>query len=199
MITLIHVAECQKLKLLDLSRCMCLTVTPDLSGITSLERLILHGCENLVDLHSSVGQLRNLISLNLEFCKKLRRLPEDMSGLVNLRDLLMNNSGIGQLHVLPASGASQIISHDHCHISSFGCLISLSELDLSDTPITEVCASIRGLRRLEIFNLRRSTLLTKLPDEIGELILLVVLDISGTSIKEIPNSVGNLKNLKRLH
>ncbi|PKI46193.1 hypothetical protein CRG98_033451 [Punica granatum] len=66
------------LKVLDLHYCDCLTKMPDLSKYSTLERLILRQCTNLVEIDTSIGTLRGLKELDLEFCSSLEGLPEEL-------------------------------------------------------------------------------------------------------------------------
>ncbi|KAK9288578.1 hypothetical protein L1049_017037 [Liquidambar formosana] len=55
----------KKLRVLDLSNCSGLSRTPDFSTFSTLERLILKGCHNLVQIHPSIGNLINLKVLDI--------------------------------------------------------------------------------------------------------------------------------------
>ena len=64
-----------KLKFIDLSFSENLIRTPDFSGVPILEKLNLSGCDSLVELHPSIGQLIKLRYLHLKHCKSLIDLP----------------------------------------------------------------------------------------------------------------------------
>ncbi|KAK2977709.1 hypothetical protein RJ640_013727, partial [Escallonia rubra] len=88
------------LRILNLSRCRRLTETPDFSILPNLERLILKECSNLVEVHDSIGDLEtSLVSLNLEGCSRLRKLPRTIAGLKVLKTLII--SGCSSLDQLP--------------------------------------------------------------------------------------------------
>ncbi|KAK2966177.1 hypothetical protein RJ640_008743 [Escallonia rubra] len=88
------------LRILNLSHCRRLTETPDFSILPNLERLILKECSNLVEVHDSIGDLEtSLVSLNLEGCSRLRKLPRTIAGLKVLKTLII--SGCSSLDQLP--------------------------------------------------------------------------------------------------
>ncbi|KAK2965028.1 hypothetical protein RJ639_029541, partial [Escallonia herrerae] len=79
------------LKILDLSHCHSLTRTPDFSRLPILERLILKGCETLIEVHESIGNLENsLVYLNLEDCTSLSKLPRNIAMLKVLKALIIS-------------------------------------------------------------------------------------------------------------
>ncbi|KAM5574120.1 hypothetical protein ABKV19_013561 [Rosa sericea] len=55
-----------------------------------------------------------------------------------------------------------------------------------------------GLKSLKDLNLSGCSKLDKLPDELGHIACLEKLDVSGSGIREVPSSIGLLKNLKEL-
>ncbi|QHO08727.1 TMV resistance protein N [Arachis hypogaea] len=99
----------EKLEHLDLSKCMQLKQTPDLSGAPNLKTLNLSACVELDYIHQSLAHHKRLVELdlsecgsletlgdklemssleilNLTWCSSLRRLP-DLSGAPNLKKL----------------------------------------------------------------------------------------------------------------
>ncbi|XP_048136636.1 disease resistance protein RPV1-like [Rhodamnia argentea] len=168
-----------KLKVLDLSYCNYLMRTPDLSMLVSLERLILEGCCNLVEIDASIGKLEHLTALNLKGCDSLEKLPEEIGCLQALIEIVMPNT----LRRLP---------------ETFGNLRSLLTFDVSHSRISKLPCSIGGLVKLRRLNLSECTKIEELPDSVGELQSLVELDLSSTSLDHLPDSMGNLKQLKVL-
>jgi hypothetical protein len=81
---------------------------------------------------------------------------------------------------------------------TIGELGSLVELHLYSTRIKKLPESIGKLTRLKLLNLEVSGLLS-LPASIGNLSSLVVLILDDTEITEFGESIGNLKNLKNLY
>nr|POE52864.1 disease resistance protein rml1b [Quercus suber] len=76
-----------KLKLIDLSSSQELIEIPDLSGVLNLEKLILQNCTRLCKIHASVGDLKKLFQLDLNGCKNLVKLPENLGNLESLEEL----------------------------------------------------------------------------------------------------------------
>ncbi|CAK9167350.1 unnamed protein product [Ilex paraguariensis] len=69
------------------------------SGFPSLERLILKGCVNLVEVHESIGSLGKLVLLNMKDCRSLEKLPTNIGMLSSLETL--NISGCSNLEEVP--------------------------------------------------------------------------------------------------
>ncbi|PWA41093.1 NB-ARC domains-containing protein [Artemisia annua] len=63
------------LKILDLRCLMNLQRTPDFNGLPCLERLDLHGCSQLKEIHPSIGHHEKLVYVNMTFCEKLKMFP----------------------------------------------------------------------------------------------------------------------------
>ncbi|XP_068479121.1 disease resistance protein Roq1-like [Phaseolus vulgaris] len=67
------------LKVLNLSHSKYLIETPNFSGLSSLEQLILKDCPGLQEVHQSIGCLSNLTLLNLKDCTSLSNLPAEVT------------------------------------------------------------------------------------------------------------------------
>ncbi|XP_035546677.1 disease resistance protein RPP2B-like [Juglans regia] len=67
--------QSKNLTSLDLSYCEYLTKISDLSSCSNLEKLILHDCRSLVEVHDSVGLLDKLVQLDFTYCSRLKKLP----------------------------------------------------------------------------------------------------------------------------
>nr|GMD65880.1 TMV resistance protein N-like [Ipomoea batatas] len=97
----------QCLESLDLGWCEHLTRTPDFSGAKNLRRVSFEYCSSLEKVHSSIGDLRMLIKLDLGGCKRLKKIPKKFWQLRSVEDPssskikeLGENSG---MFLLPAS------------------------------------------------------------------------------------------------
>ena len=178
--------------------------TPDITEIPNLETLVLEDCINLRSLHSSIGVHKSLILLNLKGCVNLRTLPMEFE-MDSLE--VLNLSGCSKLKKIPEFG------------ENMQCLLKLY---LDGTAITKLPASIGHLTNLVLLNVRdcksitclpgtlfnlkllksvdfsRCSKLERLPENVGDAETVEVLDVSGTSIKEVPSSLGCLINLKVL-
>ncbi|PRQ22432.1 putative toll-like receptor, P-loop containing nucleoside triphosphate hydrolase [Rosa chinensis] len=202
---LLGIKPLYRLKTIKLSNSLNLVNTPNFQGMPYLELLFLDGCtrlcevdpgievlekltllnlkdcKNLVHFASSVRGLKSLKVLNLSGCSKLKKLPNDMGHLESLEELHVNGSGIRELP------------------SSVGMLERLPLLKMKDCKDL-VClpTSIGGLKSLKVINISGCSKLDKLPEELGHLECLVEVDASGTSIRELPCSMGMLERLVSL-
>ncbi|XP_030464978.2 disease resistance protein RUN1-like, partial [Syzygium oleosum] len=174
-----HIKRAEKLKVLNLSGCELLTRTPNFSGFLKLERLILEKCERLAEIHSSIGQLKYLVFLNLNFCSDLRYLPQELGRLSALTELLLDGTSIRE-------------------IPEWWVMENLKKLSLDATPITHLPDSIRALTNLESLSLNWCSNMGRLPHSIKELRSLTELDLLETGIIELPDSMESLENLKEL-
>nr|GEW15145.1 hypothetical protein [Tanacetum cinerariifolium] len=63
------------LRTINLTSMMNLITTPDLKGLPNLERIVICRCWHLEEIHSSVGCLERLVSLEIFSCDNLRIFP----------------------------------------------------------------------------------------------------------------------------
>ncbi|XP_059652423.1 disease resistance protein RUN1-like [Cornus florida] len=158
-----------KLKYLNLSHSYFLIETPDFTGFTSLQKLLLNDCTKLVDVHQSIGCLKNLVLLDLKNCQNLQKIPTSIFMLESL--LYFNLLGCSKLE-WPA------------YFQGLQPESSFSSLQLS--------SSIRKLY-MEDCNL------TFVPSEIGSLVSLQFLNLSGNKFSNIPATITSLLRLKALY
>lgn len=241
------------LKVLNLTGCKNLITTPDFSGYGTLERLILEDCGNLIEINCSIGMLKHLKHLNVKGCNSLKGLPESLGSISSLTEIFMKGKGqrfmvpesIGGLSYLLTLKITDVeiirlsqniwklenlehmslglCSGDMKISSSFGYLVSLLELDLSEAPVTKLPDSIGQLKKLRVIKLESSLIqqlpasiggLEKLeelnaryckdlqgaiPAEIGNLSCLQILDISFTNIWSLPKTINQFSLLQELH
>ncbi|KAI9088252.1 hypothetical protein K1719_029973 [Acacia pycnantha] len=138
-----------KLRIIDLSDSKCLEI-PDFSGTPNLEELLLNRCRKLVQVHESVGQLKKLVKLNLQECRRLENLPTLQTD--KLEELIL--SGCSKLEKLPKFGRK---------------MGNLYFLDVTGTDITEIPLSIIRLSNLKCLDLtycRRLKSIPKLPPNV---------------------------------
>ncbi|KAJ6978184.1 disease resistance protein RUN1-like isoform X2 [Populus alba x Populus x berolinensis] len=118
------------LKVLDLSHSMFFVKTPNFSGLPSLERLILENCENIADIHQSIGELKKLVFLNLKGCRSLKNLPESLPSTLET----LNTTGCIRLEKFP----------EH-----FGDVQGLIEVQANKTEVHHLPSSIGNLKKLK--------------------------------------------------
>ncbi|KAL3729488.1 hypothetical protein ACJRO7_026587 [Eucalyptus globulus] len=182
----------EHLRVLNFTGCADLLVTPSFSCCPNLEILILERCSRLVHLDPSINDLKLLVTLNLKLCSELSMLPAEMDGMKALKDLLIDGTSVREL--LASIGKLfqlQILSATNCfslvRVPGFVCDFRIS------------LSSIGDLWRLRRLSLRDCRGLRKLPEFIGiKGYLLEELDISGTGISKLPDSIKNLRISKVL-
>ncbi|XP_030955396.1 protein SUPPRESSOR OF npr1-1, CONSTITUTIVE 1-like [Quercus lobata] len=201
----IGIKHFQKLKFIDLTDSSNLIITPDFTGVQNLEILVLNGCEELRELHPSIGLLKKLVRLDLMCCEKLVGLPSTICCLKSLESLDL--SRCSNFENLP---------------ENLGNVKGLKRLDLSGTAIKELPCSIECLPRLTSLNIHDCEDLVCLPNTTcgfkfhGALDLstcsifknlpenpwiidgLGKLDLSKTAIEELPSSIEHLIGLTSL-
>ncbi|GJR40321.1 disease resistance TIR-NBS-LRR class family protein [Tanacetum coccineum] len=212
---LISIGLCSCTNLKSFSKSICslqclkkLTFEGDISEVTenvhqlqSLEELSI--CKVFIeDLPDSVCMLKQLKSLKLESCWRLRTLPNDFGKLESLEKLMLSSSSISRL-------PDSICRLKHLKYLEIEGLLWNQKLleDLGRPQCLEklilryfrFCEnfpkSIFELKRLKYFHLLNCTL-DDLPEELGHLECLEELDITGTYISHLPHSIFQLKGLR---
>ncbi|KAJ6978657.1 TMV resistance protein N-like [Populus alba x Populus x berolinensis] len=169
-----------KLKILDLRHSRDLIRTPDFSGLPALEKLILEDCIRLVQIHESIGDLQRLLILNLRNCTSLMELPEEMSRLNALQELVLDGcSNLNSLNMeLEHHQGRKLLQSD-------GIVASTSFI--SSLPLKLFFPSRFSTRKMLRFT---SFLLPR---------FLESLDLSGTPIRFLPESIKDLGLLRALY
>ncbi|KAK0600237.1 hypothetical protein LWI29_012943 [Acer saccharum] len=195
----------EELKTIKLKYSHNLVRSPDFTGLQNLERLDLQGCTRLLEVHPSIGFLKQLTVLNMKDCKNLMIFPSNISGLKSLK--ILNLYGCTKLDKLP---------HNLVELEC------LEELDVGGTAIQLVPSSIVQLTNLQKLHFSgckgkhpktwssslRLLLFPKrnldykgllLPPLVG-LSFLKTLDLSDCNLLEgaIPNDLGSLVSLEEL-
>ncbi|KAL4628703.1 hypothetical protein ACB092_05G258900 [Castanea dentata] len=149
--------------------------------LTSLNKLILRNCQNLVCLPSTICSLALLKFLDLFGCSKLDKLPEDLGNIVSLEKLILGGTVIQELP------------------SSVEFLISLWSLDLTDCKnFVFLPSTICNLKSLSHIYLCGCSKFVNLPKNLGNLKGLQSLYLKGTAIEVLPSSIGHLSALYSL-
>lgn len=139
---------------------------------------------------NSLGKVMSLEVLNIEGGSNAYRLPEIPESIGNLSYLkeLMIAEARDLLEYLP---------------TSIGNLQKLEKLHISScSALKEIPASVGRLKKLKTLDVSECmyflSSLTKLPNTIGELTALENLIVRGTAIDALPETLGNLSNLRYL-
>ncbi|KAI8571116.1 hypothetical protein RHMOL_Rhmol01G0092700 [Rhododendron molle] len=177
-----------KLKFLYLNHCHYLTRTPDFSGLSSLEELLLNDCKSLVEVDESIRCLNKLLVLGMKNCTKLRKLPSSIWMLKSLERLDL--SGCSNLENLAVFKGP---------LYTLWCLF-FSSWTLPPKAVDSIglsCTPIQASSWLKELNLDGCHL-SYLPEEIGYLISLQTLDLAKNNLSTLPDGICNLTCLKRL-
>ena len=153
------------------------TIPSSLSRLPKFEKLILH----ISNTPNNIDEFQTL--KHLEFtCRD--ELPLSICNLCHLEHLSLYSSTI------------RYLPEEICNLEN------LQILDLNDSHITELPRSIGKLQNLKTLDLDFTTNLATLPVEIGDLGQLENLFLRNKKFvfpEQIPSTIFNLKNLKRLH
>nr|XP_034908309.1 disease resistance-like protein DSC1 [Populus alba] len=186
----------KSLLIADFSGCSSISRLPDFSR--NIRYLYLNGTA-IEELPSSIGDLRELIYLDLVGCNRLKNLPSAVSKLVCLKKLDL--SGCSSITEFPkVSNKIKELYLNGTAIreipSSIECLSDLAELHLRNCKQFEILPSnIYKLRKLERLNLSGCVQFHNYPEVLEPMVCLRYLYLEQTSITELPSPIGNLRGL----
>lgn len=166
------------MKWVDLSYSAALNDLSALSKAFDLRRLDLEGCKILDKLPEEMNNMTGLVFLNLRGCVMLTSLPKSLK-LKSLKTLIL-------------SGCSSFKNFE---------LISknLEFLHLDGTAITNLPETIRSCQKLVLLNLKNCITLVSLPDCLYKLKSLEQLILSGCSkLEQFPEIKENMESLQIL-
>lgn len=168
----------------DLSGFPSLKMVPDSLYMRNVESINLAGCEKLKRLPNFLGKLTGLRSINLELCKSLVMLPDCFENLKCLLDI--NLRGCEKLKRLP---------------DSLGKSIWLGSINLGLCKSLETLPdSLENLKYLTSINLSGCENLKILPNSFGNWTSLTSINLSECeSLKTLPESFGNLTSLTSIN
>ncbi|KAF2590001.1 hypothetical protein F2Q70_00040750 [Brassica cretica] len=204
--SLVHLSE---LVVLDLENCKQLQKIPlRLSTLTSLAVLNLSGCSELEDMEdinlprnleelylagtaiqevpSSITYLSELVILDFQNCKRLRRLPIEISNLKSLVTLKLP-----RLFTVE-TGMSNLISDFNENVCQRQDYLPQPRLLPSSRLLHGLVPGFYALVSLSLCN----SSLMHIPEEISSLATVTVLDLSRNGFRKIPESI---KQLSKLH
>lgn len=214
----INLSWCESLELLPES----------FGNLTNLESIDLSGCESLEMLPNSVGHLTNLKSIDLTECRSLKMLPNSFGNLLQLKHLHLRgccsltifSETLGNIIMLECLDLSRCFQMELLPLQ-VGNQKSLKKINLAGTNLKELPSDVLCFRNLEFLRLggpllevpplslgyltslkelwlRKCENLQCLPDSIGLLTQLTVLNISRCGIQYLPPTVMKMNNLKVL-
>ncbi|KAK4278797.1 hypothetical protein QN277_016595 [Acacia crassicarpa] len=210
----------RKVKFIDLSHSSDNFIkTPDFSGVPCLEHLRLRSCKSLVEVHPSLGELKELIEVDLHGCLNLKILPRklktnsllklDLGRCEKVEELPEFGEGMKKLSYLDVSRTAITRLPDTFgyltglrYLNLIGCKIcNLDKFSLKVMPLEELYLGGCGLNDGSIL------------DDIGSLLSLIVLNLSHNDFVNPPPACfsslfrllflsldycGKLKSLPRL-
>ncbi|XP_071681140.1 putative disease resistance protein RGA1 [Lolium perenne] len=200
----------KQLRYLNAPRVQDALIPNDISTLSKLMYLNLHGSSKILALPESIGKIEGLAYLDLSGCSEIAKLPESFGRLKELVHLdLSNCSCIGGIsEFLGSLTKLKYLNLSHCKKigempEALGALSKLEYLNLSFSSYLESCqeAEVLGtLNKLEYLNLSSEKCdLQKLPEALGTFIQLKYLNLSGClMMSELPRSFRSLKNLVHL-
>ncbi|XP_049372092.1 uncharacterized protein LOC125837001 [Solanum verrucosum] len=157
---------------------------------SSLTELDLSGMKNLATLSCSIGELKSLVMLKVSYCSKLKSLPEEIGDLENLEKLEASYTPITQ----PPSSIVRLN-----RLKSLTFEKQKSEVGLEDEVHFVFPPVNQGLCSLETLNLSYCNLKNGgLPEDIGSLSSLEVLNLRGNNFEHLPQSIARLCALQSL-
>ena len=173
---------------------------PDLSRAPKLKQLILQRCIGLSKIHASLENLKCLIRLDLNGCKCLESLPENLGNIKGLEELDVSETAITEL---PSSFVLLknliVLSLGRCKGLSSNKFISFPLIQKRRVNPTDILGrTLSNSRFLTHLNLSYCNL-QAIPDSLGCLSSLEVLCLSGNNFVCLPESTTQLSNLDFLH
>ena len=154
-------------------------ICASLGDLKQLIQLNLNGCKGLKSLPHKIN-LEALEIIDLGGCSRLKKFPEIKGNMSRLSELCLSETVINDLSLL--------LEH----------LTSLTKLDLRECKnLSSLPNAICSLMSLKTLNLSGCSRLDKLPKNLGNAEGLEVLNVSGTGIRGIPSSIILLKKSQK--
>lgn len=173
-------------------------IDPALWHATQLNRLELH-IAGMGALSPSIGYLSGLMTLVLSK-SGITSLPSSMAALKELKFLDVSHNALADLS--PISGLTKLElldarSNAIADVAPLAPLTGLTALFLDDNVISDVSPlNYAGLARLGTLSLSHNASLTALPEDIGKLSLLAVLNVASCGLTALPGGLAGLPEKK---
>ncbi|KAH9288954.1 hypothetical protein KI387_033071, partial [Taxus chinensis] len=151
--------------------------------LQSLEHLDLRGCSSEC-LPTEFGDLRNMRHLDLSHCTELRMLPVSFKQLIHLKYINLEWC----FHLYFTSANIDILKN----------MTKLEYLNFAECCKVEELPLLPYQGALRELHLFRMDSLREIPDSIGELSKLQVLEIGSHNLESLPTSLGSLSSLTKL-
>ncbi|KAG5067937.1 hypothetical protein JHK85_000314 [Glycine max] len=193
----------ENLAVLKLDRTAIQALPSSLCRLVALEELSLHYCKRLETIPASIGDLSKLCKLGLTYCVSLETFP---SSIFKLKLTELDLSGCSKLRTFPEIlEPAQTSAHVYLTETaikelpfSFGNLVHLQTLRLNMcTDLESLPNSIFKLKLTEL-DLSGCSKLRTFPEILEPTQNFAHVTLTGTAIKELPFSFGNLVQLQTL-
>ena len=170
-----------------------------LYNLVNLKQLTIENVR-LLDIPSSIGNLKNLNEFELCWCENIT-FPDEFWGLTNLTSLKLFATQLGKLPDGIANLTNlETLNIDHnglIDITPITNLKKLKHLSMLCNKLTIIPEEFNSLINLEYLNIMHNEIVDILP--ICSSTKLNHLDVGQNKIKNLPNSFNNLKSLNKLH
>ncbi|GJZ56854.1 Toll/interleukin-1 receptor domain-containing protein, partial [Tanacetum coccineum] len=182
------------LKILDLSFTKQLRGVGGFCELPSLESLFLSNCSSLIEICESIDHCDELVFIDLNNCKDLRKLPRTLANLKKVKTLLLDGCNKGELAVVeavprdfkssavyfPSSLVELSLANNNLSNESFpmdfSSLSMLKSLCLDNNPIVSMPDCVRTLPRLKLLFMHDCVMLRSIeypPRTLSRLSLLI--------------------------
>ena len=173
-----NLGNVEGLKKLDLSGTDIKELPSSIERLTNLTKLTLSNCKNLVCLPNAIWSLKLGHSLDLSRCSKFENLLENLGNVEGLEKLDLTGTAIKELP------------------SSIGCLTNLTVLTLKDCKnLVRLLDVIWSLKLGNSLDLSGCSKFDNLLENLRNVKGLEKIDLSETTIKELPSSIEHLTYL----
>ncbi|XP_050108272.1 disease resistance protein RUN1-like [Malus sylvestris] len=157
------------------------TLPSSIERLFGLRKIELKNCNRLLSIPTSICELKSLEELDLTGCSKFKDFPEILKPMGYLKHLWLNGTAVKEL---PES-----VEH----------LFGLRRIELKNcNRFLSLPASIFKLKYLGDLNLTDSSKFEDFPEILEPMRNLKYLWLSGTAVKELPESIERLFGLRRI-
>ncbi|GJY52373.1 Toll/interleukin-1 receptor domain-containing protein [Tanacetum coccineum] len=177
--------------------------TLDLGLTPNLKMLNLKNCYNLVDVNAPVGNLKKLAFVDLSCCGRFKsfvydkELDSDEVGIVYELNLNAEPTDVCPLHCDNDFLKFQFSCYVKDQASSFGNFERIISIgfcaSINHESFSRSISSLQGIKKLTL-----EGSLTEAPWDLDQLECLEELIFSSTKIRDLPDSISNLKRLYNL-
>ncbi|XP_058730589.1 disease resistance protein RUN1-like [Vicia villosa] len=193
---------------IDLSHSKNLIMMPSFLEIPNLELLDLEGCIKLMQIDPSIGFLERLFKLNLKNCKNLVSIPNNIFSMSSLKHLnlsgcpkLLNNQLLGrqrQIEQLDNKETATQYQSTSRILKVLKPSFRFSFFQKHDDSVGLMLPSLSRLSRLQYLDLSFCNLF-QIPNAIGLLHSLEILNLGGNNFVTLPSSIKELSKLRQLN